>query len=352
MDSSKLVERVQELTDVELAILLSLIADQHCIIKTEEASSASLEEEIQLIASNVFGLSHTVLHCSNSTTLEDFSDGILVDAAPDYGLDEKEVEDGPDSVQGSPRRKRPRSRGIANIVIITGLPMANDQVQVQALELLRTRRIFTHTSVHTAPKMFVLVILNSSADPRLVHHLNDQIFISHYHDPEDGFANLEQGSEWVEDDRASLSSVVRRSAVQGPTSLGRPSLFAEAEIRHLAVLGHNVTVSAEAKSYLQNIVTFLRMHRAVGGGVSPRATQHFDRLVKCLAPLHGLEFVTPSLVSLAARKIYPHRIAISSPENERSMQYGSDLAAIALILEGVRPEDVVEDVLEQVEVPL
>ena len=94
------------------------------------------------------------------------------------------------------------------------------------------------------------------------------------------------------------------------------------------------------------------MHRAVGGGISPRATQHFDLLVKCLAPLHGLHFVTPSLISLAARKIYPHRIAITKAENERSMQYGSDLAAIASILEGVTPEDVIEDVLQQVEAPL
>ena len=57
-------------------------------------------------------------------------------------------------------------------------------------------------------------------------------------------------------------------------------------------------------------------------------------------------------MSLAARKIYPHRIAITSAENERSMQYGSDLAAIASILEGVRPEDVIEEVLEEVEAPL
>ncbi len=50
------------------------------------------------------------------------------------------------------------------------------------------------------------------------------MFISHYHGPEDGFSNLEEGSEWIEDDRASLSSVVHRSAVQ--SSNGRASLFA------------------------------------------------------------------------------------------------------------------------------
>lgn len=34
------------------------------------------------------------------------------------------------------------------------------------------------------------------------------------------------------------------------------------------------------------------------------------------------------------------------------MQYGSDLEAVAANLEGVRPEDVIEDVLQQVETPL
>ena len=94
------------------------------------------------------------------------------------------------------------------------------------------------------------------------------------------------------------------------------------------------------------------MHRAVGGVISPRATQHFNLLVKCLAPLNGLDFVTPSLVSLAARKIYPHRIAITSAANERSMQYGSDITAISNVLEGITPEHIIDSVLEEVDVPL
>jgi len=62
--------------------------------------------------------------------------------------------------------------------------------------------------------------------------------------------------------------------------------------------------------------------------------------------------VTPSLVALAARKIYPHRIAITAPEDERSMQYGSDLTAITALLEGITPEAVIEEVLAAVEAPL
>ncbi len=96
---------------------------------------------------------------------------------------------------------------------------------------------------------------------------------------------------------------------------------------------------------MQNIVAFLRIHRAVAGGISAAATKHFDKLAKCMAPLHGLSYATPSIVGLAARKIYPHRIQIVRPDQDRSMQWGSDLDAVAALLEGVGAEDVIEDVL-------
>ncbi len=65
-----------------------------------------------------------------------------------------------------------------------------------------------------------------------------------------------------------------------------------------------------------------------------------------------MTFVTPTLVALAAKKIYPHRIEIVTPEKERSMQWGSDVNAVAVALEGVGPDTVIDDVLGMVEVPL
>jgi len=73
---------------------------------------------------------------------------------------------------------------------------------------------------------------------------------------------------------------------------------------------------------------------------------------RTLAPLHGLDYIPPSLVALAARKIYPHRLTLATPENERSMQWGSSLDAVREELEGITVEDVIEDVLNSVEVPL
>ena len=56
VEVSELVERVQELTDIELAILLSLVADQHCIIQTEREALGSLEQEIQLVCCDYMAL--------------------------------------------------------------------------------------------------------------------------------------------------------------------------------------------------------------------------------------------------------------------------------------------------------
>ena len=49
MNPSRLVERVQELTDLELAMLLSLAAGQHCIIIAEQDDLDPLEQELHLV---------------------------------------------------------------------------------------------------------------------------------------------------------------------------------------------------------------------------------------------------------------------------------------------------------------
>ena len=53
VEPSGLVQRVQELTDLELAMLLSFIADQHCIITAEQDDLEPLEQELCLVSENV-----------------------------------------------------------------------------------------------------------------------------------------------------------------------------------------------------------------------------------------------------------------------------------------------------------
>lgn len=49
MDETEVIERAQGLTDLELALLISLVAGQHCIIQAEEDSFDLLQQELQLV---------------------------------------------------------------------------------------------------------------------------------------------------------------------------------------------------------------------------------------------------------------------------------------------------------------
>lgn len=82
--------------------------------------------------------------------------------------------------------------GIANIVILKNLDLADEHIQIQVLEvcviwlfsfcllagsdavrlkLLRTKRIFTRTAFYSAPKTFLIVAVKSSSGLPLVKHL-------------------------------------------------------------------------------------------------------------------------------------------------------------------------------------
>ena len=180
-----LVDKVQDLSDIELALILCLVAEQHCIIEAEKESLDAVQQELKLVraptdrslenadlgqvASKVLGLTWAVLDCNEHTTLDDFGSGILVkEDGEDYfgsGTVRPKGEVGhrsvpslkfwtliksheqhssrPDSPRASDRRgpRSPQpfspldSRKIANVVVALNLNRASSQVQVQALEV-------------------------------------------------------------------------------------------------------------------------------------------------------------------------------------------------------------------------
>ena len=159
-----------------------------------------------------------MIDCSEHTSLDDFAHAILsVDISParsaspvrsrqdSYFLNTP----GFQSITRSPQSESfGENKTIANVIIAKNLDEAPKQVQIQALELMRTRRIYTRTSVQNVPKTFLFIALLAGGEgPRLTKHLNEHMFISHFHDPEDGFPNMEE----IYDDGDSISSVVKKS---------------------------------------------------------------------------------------------------------------------------------------------
>ena len=135
---------------------------------------------------------------------------------------------------------------------------------------------------------------------------------------------------------------------------------------HLSSLPESVILTSETRSYLTSLSIHIRTHRFLyPGSATPLATKHLSLLARCLALLHGLDFVTPALVALAARKVYPHRLKVLKPEAagwERSVMYGSKEQDIREVLEELWEEGggshmtvaqgIVDGIVEAVEVPV
>lgn len=240
--------------------------------------------DILQIARRVYGLSTAVIDCSEDTTLDDFAEAIIsVENTPPDTPAQGPLDGYFVKTQESATSRSGVLDGlqdnlsIANVIIAKNLDEAPSAVQIQTLELMQTKRIYTRSAVHQAPKRFlVFALLGGGVGPRLTKHLNEYMFISHYHDPEDGYANIEE----IYNDGNSVSSVVRNGKATRCAIANIDPVISAGDVEHLAALADQATVSVEVTQYQQNIIAFLRIHRAVAGGITPSATKHFSKLVK------------------------------------------------------------------------
>ncbi|KIW38855.1 uncharacterized protein PV06_08685 [Exophiala oligosperma] len=368
MDRQLFLEYVNNLTDLELAVLLSLVAQDHCLIQTPEEFQDDVASELALIVRDIFSLSYIIINKHDLQSIDTFVEAILDDAR-EYSdpLDQSDDDLGRESdlrarvadvsFRGVASAQNDQTtldtRKVVNVVIAKDFNLAHEDVQIQALELIRRRRIFSRTTVHTAPKVFLLLPLVTTATRhiRLNGHLNDRIFISHHHDPEDGFPNLQEIDEvdYQEDKLSAYSDT--KSMSLSPQKRRASRQIGSKLIEQLRAEGQAAIITPEIRRYLQDFVAFLRIERGVDGGVTAYATTLFLALSKYLAPFHGIDYVTPSLIALAAKKVYPHRLIIATPSRERSTLYGTDLATAQYLLEDLDPEKVIQNVLDTIECP-
>jgi MoxR-like ATPase len=97
----------------------------------------------------------------------------------------------------------------------------------------------------------------------------------------------------------------------------------------------SVTVQEALFSYIVQVVRRTRDWPSLSLGASPRAAVSLMAVSKAFAAMDGRDYVIPDDVKACARPVLRHRIMLR-PEAD---------------LEGVTPDQVLEDVLRAVEVP-
>ena len=96
-----------------------------------------------------------------------------------------------------------------------------------------------------------------------------------------------------------------------------------------------VAARNELVQYIVDVVRATRSNAGVLLGAGPRATQGLLLASRAKAALEGRDFVTPDDVRIMARPVLEHRI-ILRPESE---------------VEGVRPDEIIEQIFNEVPVP-
>ncbi len=108
-----------------------------------------------------------------------------------------------------------------------------------------------------------------------------------------------------------------------------------AEILEFQELIHHVLVQPQLLRYIATIVEKTRNHSSLYLGGSPRASLSILRASRAFAALEGRDFVTPEDIQEVLFPVLTHRV-ILSPEKE---------------MEGVKPETVIRQIVDSVEVP-
>ncbi|KAJ5757524.1 uncharacterized protein N7511_006218 [Penicillium nucicola] len=356
MEDPGLDEIAGQLSDLEVALLLCLAAREHCLIETTSHGIHDLAKELALIATSTFNYTYCIVDCSSATSIDDITNEVLTpDARTHYRLPRPWLNTEPSSKRSSYKSfddpiKGPApiahlaSSNVVNIVIAKNFNFVSDDIQVHILQLMRSRELIVENGALNAPDEFLFIPLvsrdSNQLQPPLKFHLNDNLFISHFHSPESGYTYLEE-NDWLSDGQLSASSVIHTSK----DLLKKGPAITQNVIEQLREASATVSTSAEVVRYIQDIVVFLRLSRAVAGGISAKANIQFTRFAQLLAPLHGIDYLTPSIVALAAKKIFRHRIIVTAPGQDRSLQYGSNLHAVSQVLTDVTPDSILDGVL-------
>jgi MoxR-like ATPase len=112
-------------------------------------------------------------------------------------------------------------------------------------------------------------------------------------------------------------------------------VVSSAEILSLVDAVRNVHVASSLKTYLVELADATRRHPYLMLGMSPRATLNLQRSARALAATEGRDFVLPDDIKRLAEPVLGHRLLVT-PEGQ---------------LQGVRPSDIVRELLDAIPVP-
>lgn len=211
----------------------------------------------------------------------------------------------------------------ANVVLADEINRAQPKTQSALLEAMQEGQVTIEGNTLPLPKPFLVIATKNSLEFEGVYTLPEaqlDRFMLHigvgYPDKNEELEML------LRKDRGEFGEVKQ--------------VFTPSQIMALIAKVKSVRTSKEVLHYLYEIVARTRRDERLLVGASPRAAEHLLYAAKAKAFLSGRDYVIPDDVKEMAVHVLSHRLLVRA-EYE---------------LEGVKSEDIVREILDEVEVPV
>lgn len=211
----------------------------------------------------------------------------------------------------------------ANVVLADEINRAQPKTQSALLEAMQEGQVTIEGRTLPLPKPFLLIATKNPLEHEGVYTLPAAQVDRFMMRIEMGYPDKEEEVEMLlRKDKGEFREVKQ--------------VFTPTQILNLMAQVRRVTTSEEVLKYLYEIITKTRKDNRLLVGASPRAAEHLLYASKALAFLRGRDYVIPDDIKEMAPHVLVHRLIVRADYE----------------IEGVKSEDVIREILDEVEVPV
>ncbi len=214
----------------------------------------------------------------------------------------------------------------SNIVLIDEINRAPAKTQSALFEVMEERQITYDGTVYPMTFPFLVIATQNPIEQEGTYNL-----------PEAQLDRFLFKIKLAYPDLDAETDILRRyrDSIGTPDLKGVTAVFSRDEIQKIQDVVEKIMVEDNLIRYIAQVIHKTRNHGKIFLGGSPRASLSIMRAAKAMAAIRGRDFVTPEDIQFAAPHVLNHRL-ILTPEAE---------------MEGIRTEDVIQEIVQTIEVP-
>ncbi len=214
----------------------------------------------------------------------------------------------------------------SNIILIDEINRAPAKTQAALFEVMEERQVTMDGVTHEMRYPFIILATQNPIEQEGTYRLPEAqldrfIFKIDVHYPS------------LQEEIIILNNQQGRSQAQLLNEVNK--ILSAADIQQFRTLIQSIIIEPRLIEFIAKIVNETRNNPALYLGASPRASLAILRASKANAALKGRDFVTPDDIKEMAAPVLRHRI-ILTPEKE---------------MEGITPDELIENMLKAIEVP-